>query len=173
MCVMGHIVPHRERRERATGGKRSRKFGGLMFPQGTRIEPLTCLESGVFGNPRTVDGNARVNGSKSTKNPAKLRVSTVQRFNGSTVQRFNGSKIGGAEEKGSPESLNEPLTVRQQSLGMMTAGEAYRRAMLPRQPVKDACSTMAGWCRRITIPRYRPDWPTPRGRSQTERCHRR
>ena len=29
---------------------------------------------------RTVDGNARVNGSKSTKNPAKLRVSTVQRF---------------------------------------------------------------------------------------------
>ena len=81
------------------------------------VEPLTGPESRDFGDSRTVDGNGRVNDSKSAKTPAPQGVSTVQQF-----------ENRGAEGKGTPEPLHEPLTLRQQPLGKLTAAEAYRRA---------------------------------------------
>ena len=81
------------------------------------VEPLTGPESRDFGDSRTVDGNGRVNDSKSAKTPAPQGVSTVQRF-----------ENRGAEGKGTPEPLHEPLTLRQQPLGKLTAAETYRRA---------------------------------------------
>ena len=81
------------------------------------VEPLTGPESRDFGDSRTVDGNGRVNDSKSAKTPAPQGVSTVQRF-----------ENRGAEGKGTPEPLHEPPTLRQQPLGKLTAAEAYRRA---------------------------------------------
>ena len=81
------------------------------------VEPLTGPESRDFDDSRTVDGNGRVNDSKSAKTPAPQGVSTVQRF-----------ENRGAEGKGTLEPLHEPLTLRQQPLGKLTAAETYRRA---------------------------------------------
>ena len=81
------------------------------------VEPLTGPESRDFDDSRTVDGNGRVNDSKSAKPLATQGVSTVQRF-----------ENRGAEGKGTPEPLHEPLTLRQQPLGKLTAAETYRRA---------------------------------------------
>ena len=80
------------------------------------VEPLTCLETRGFGDPRTVDGDRGVNGSGSGENPTKQGGSTVQRF---------GNR--GSRREDAPEPLTNPPALPSQPPGEPTAGDAYRR----------------------------------------------
>ena len=80
------------------------------------VEPLTCLETRGFGDPRTVDGDRGVNGSGSGGNPTKQGGSTVQRF---------GNR--GSRREGAPEPSRDPPALPAQPPGEPTAGDAYRR----------------------------------------------
>ena len=84
------------------------------------VEPLTCLGTRDFGDPRTVDGDRGVNGSESAETPAKQGVSTVQRF---------GNRDARGED--APEPLREPAPAPSSKLGPNPGerlGDAYRRA---------------------------------------------